>query len=326
MNKKFSVIILNWNGLKFINKCVESVIRQTYSNIEIILVDNNSTDDSVEIVSSLYKIDKLIKNTENLGFSKGMNIGIDNSTGDYVMTLNMDVYLASNAIENIVTYFDKYTDVGIIMGKEFSWINNELINNETISSGPGFLKKRGQGFSDKNNSNKLTFSFGAMGSFPTFRREVLNDLRNNIGYIFDPKFETGWEDKDVFFRTHHLGWKFLYVPEIIGYHSVSGSVNNKARLIDKSLEYQQRIFRNRYYFIFKNYNSKLLFLHLPFLLLTELILYPYYIFKNPRSLTALSKAQKEFLENINTIKKDRKKILDESSLSLKEMLSFFKKN
>ena len=325
VNKKVSVIILNWNGLKYLNKCIKSVKDQTYPNVEIVLIDNNSSDSSFEIATSTFNIDKFVRNSENLGFARGMNIGIKEATGDYLMILNMDVYLAPNAIEKAMANFVDISNAGIVMGKEFSWNNGALINNETRSSGPGFLKLRGQGFFDKNRINKATFSFGAMGSFPIFRREVLEQLFEITGYYFDPKFETGWEDKDIFFRSHHLGWKFFYNPDIIGYHSVSGSVNNKTKLIDKDLIYQQRIFRNRYYFIYKNYPAYLLCLHFPFLLLTELVLYPYYLYKNPKSIKALFKAQKEFIKNLPLIKIEREKILDKSVLSVIELLAFFKK-
>lgn len=325
MIPKVSVVILNWNGKNFISKCIESVKKQTYQNIEIVLVDNNSTDGSLEEVNSLYNIDVTIRNLDNLGFAKGMNIGIENSSGDFIMTLNMDVFLSEKAIENIILSFENYSDVGIIMGKEFSWINNKFIEKETISAGPGFLKLRGQGCRDIRKINKLTYAFGAMGSFPTFRKKVLIDLKNITGYYFDPKFVTGWEDKDIFFRAHHLGWKFLYNPKIIGYHSVSGSVNNQSRLIDKSADYQQRIFRNRYYFIYKNYPNILLFLHFPILFVTELMLYPYYLLKSSKSVIALYNAQKEYFKNRRIIKKDRNKILQNSVLPFSEILSFFKK-
>lgn len=324
MNNLVSIIILNWNGLKFIDKCIKSVIDQSYKNIEIILVDNNSTDGSFEKVCSLFEIDNIVKNVENLGFAKGMNIGIEKATGDFIMTLNMDVFLMQNAIENAIETFRNHSNIGVIMGKELSWINDELINKETNSAGPGFLKLRGQGFSDKNKINIPTLSFGAMGSFPIFRKSVLEQLKDVTGYYFDPKFETGWEDKDIFFRCHHLGWKFYYNPKIIGYHAVSGSVNNKSKLIDKDIKYQKRIFRNRYYFIFKNYPLILLLLHSPFLMFTELMLYPYYLCKNPKSIIALLSAKKEFINNIKIIYNDRKRILKKSELGFKELISFFK--
>ncbi|MFH0726541.1 MAG: glycosyltransferase family 2 protein [Pseudomonadota bacterium] len=325
MKPMVSIIILNWNGKRYLDKCIESVINQKYENVEIVLVDNGSTDDSLDYVLEKYAISSLIRNSTNQGFAKGMNVGIEAAKGKYIMMLNMDVYLAPSTVEDMVKAFNAYPAVGVIMGKEYSWSEKGLINIPSISAGPGFLKKRCQGFSDKKKIDQLVYSFGAMGSFPIFRKKTLDDIYSIAGYYFDPKFETGWEDKDIFFRTHHSGWKFLYNPTCIGYHAISGSVGGKKLLIEKDIVYQTRIIRNRYFFIFKNYPLKLLIKHLPILVVVELILYPYYLFKNPLSLLALIKGQFAFIKQLKFIMNDRKNILNNSLLDLHEILTYFKR-
>ena len=325
MEDLVSVVILNWNGTKYLNKCLEGVTNQTYRNIEIILVDNGSTDNSLFNALVQYRVQTTIRNPENVGFAKGMNIGIENSKGTYVMALNMDVYLESHAIELMIQSLKTYAAAGAVMGKEFSWTKEGFEDTVTNSSGPGFLKLRSQGFTDKNRIDQTIFSFGAMGSFPLFRKKSLLDIHKITGYYFDPKFQTGWEDKDIFFRLHHAGWKFLYNPTSIGYHAVSGSADNKEKLTDKDVTYQQRIFRNRYFFIFKNYPLKLFLLHSPVLFAVELLLYPYYLIRNVSSALALFKGQLEFFRKVGFLKKDRSNIMNNSKMGFLEIQSYFKK-
>jgi len=325
MDKLVSIIVLNWNGFKYVFDCIESVLNQTYKNIEIILVDNQSTDSSIEELQKRYPRLHYVLNNSNVGFAEGMNIGLSKAKGTYVMALNMDVCLENDAIENFVNEFEKQPNVGAMMGKEFLWTDNGLIKFPTLSSGPGFLKKRGQGYFEKELIDKKTFSFGAMGSFPIFRITALKELFDVTGYYYDPKFETGWEDKDLFFRLHHLGWKFLYVPAVIGYHAGSGSVGEKHKLIDKTISYQTRIFRNRYFFIFKNYSFSLLLHHSIYLIITEFLIPIYYLFISPKSIIALVKGQLLFIIDFRKIIIDRKKIQKKSKLNYKELLFFFKK-
>lgn len=324
MQPVISVVVLNWNGMRFIETCLLGLSKQTYKKIEVIVVDNGSVDGSLEKVIEKFPYVKIIKNKKNMGFSEGMNIGIAAATGDYIMTLNMDVYLERSCIGQMVDTIDHDLDCGAIMGKEFTWDVTGFSDVPSISSGPGYLKKRGQGTRDIKRIDKRTFSFGAMGSFPMFRASCLRKLYDKVGYYFDPKFVTGWEDKDIFFRLHHLGYRFIYEPNAIGYHYGSGSVGEAKRLIDKDIYYQTMVLRNRYYFILKNYPKWLIFRHFAFLTLTEFLMLIYFIIYQPKTLKALWLAQLDFLRNIKTIIKDRKLIQADSKLTKNQILNFFK--
>jgi GT2 family glycosyltransferase len=100
-----SIILINWNGLKWLSKCISSLQNQTYKNIEIILVDNASTDGSIEFVESKFPKIKIIKNKQNLGFSKGNNIGISKAKGEFILLMNNDTWVEKNFLDKLIIFY-----------------------------------------------------------------------------------------------------------------------------------------------------------------------------------------------------------------------------
>src|SRR3972149_4098755 len=96
-----SVVVLNWNGIKVLNQCLSSLETQTYTPLEIVVVDNASTDDSVNFIREKFPNVKLIVNEKNLGFGGGNNVGIQASQGRYIMMLNNDTRLDPRCIEEL---------------------------------------------------------------------------------------------------------------------------------------------------------------------------------------------------------------------------------
>jgi len=319
-----SVLILNWNGDKYIHDCVKSVINQTYKNIEIIIIDNNSTDGSFEKIRSKYPNLKYIKNKKNLGYAEGMNVGIQASSGDYVMLLGYDVYLSTNYIEKCIKRIEIDNSLGIIAGPEYAWIDGEKTNKHLPSSGAYYLKKRLQ-VGIYRNRDLEQIAFGVTGSFPIIRRALLDDLYNVSGYYFDKAFETGWEDTDMRFRAMLRGWKTLYYPKVHAWHVGSASDNGNIRLIDKSFDYQKRIFRNRMYVIEKNLPSNIKKWLNPYLCLSNILMYIYFFFISRKSLKAIALAKKEFKENLDILNVKKKDILDNVLVTDKEIKQYFKK-
>ena len=128
MNKLVSIIVLTYNSEKYINNCLESIKQQTYSNIEVLVIDNGSSDNTVsKIRNSKFEISnfKFIENSINLGCAGGNNLGIEESRGEYVVILNPDVVLDENYIKIIVTEFEKNSKIGSIQGKYYQ-LNNGI--------------------------------------------------------------------------------------------------------------------------------------------------------------------------------------------------------
>ena len=319
-----SIVLLNWNGEKYINDCIESVINQTYKNIEYIIVDNGSTDLSLDIISEKYSNLRIIKNETNLGFAQGMNIGIMASSGEFVLLLNLDVYLKDDYIEKAISLFENDKYLGCVGGIEFKWTKDGFINEHLASSGPFFLKKRIQLFPDTTLRNNSCYAFGVTGSYPVFRKSVIDDLITVSGHFFDPLFQTGWEDTDVRFRLFWRGWKTLYSPELVGWHVGSGSADSKMTILAKTLDYQQRIFRNRMYVIGKfpdKLKNQLRF----FLYIANFLIIPYFMFKSPKSLIALYSAHKEVKKNRLHISLQQSLIQKTANVEVDEIFKYFKK-
>ena len=112
-----SIVVLNWNGNAFIQACLEHIQNQTYPAIEMIVVDNASSDDSLEIVRREFPQAKIIANSENVGFANGMNQGILASKGEFVIPLNLDAFLHQDFVAKAMATAIDYPEIGLVAPK-----------------------------------------------------------------------------------------------------------------------------------------------------------------------------------------------------------------
>ncbi len=205
-----SINILNYNDKKTINKAIESAVRQIYPRVEILIIDNNSTDGSREIIEQKisewekyrkelleekypnenYSVRiKLIKNSENVGFAPGHNQAIRKCHGDFILCLNSDAILTPNYLQQALKSFDD-KKVGAVQGKllrydfEKKEIKKDLENKKNIIDTIGLvmLKNRriiaqAQGEPDEGQYEKKKEIFGADGAVPIYRRAALEDVK-----------------------------------------------------------------------------------------------------------------------------------------------------
>lgn len=316
-----SIVLLNWNGANYLDGCLESIRNQSEVPFELILVDNGSTDNSLDLaLKSDIKSLRIIETGTNLGFAKGMNRGIVESHGDLVLLLNLDVVLESNFLRHCREAFEADPGIGILGGKELAW-EKGILTDILVSQGGFFLRRRMQGITNVRLGDG--YCFGPHGSFPCLRRKALNDSMRIWGYFYDPKFGTGWEDLDLWFRLHMLGWKCYYRDDLIAWHVGSSSADEKKRLIDKSLEYQKRIFRNRWFLLIKNVFGKTLVSILPSIIAAELSLIPYYLYKSPESIYAITKAFIEVIVSLPALLSERRKAIRWAKDSKNDMINYF---
>lgn len=119
MNPKVSIIIVNWNSKDYIKNCIDSLLNQTFQDFEIILVDNGSTDDSLEYVEKKYPQISIIKNKKNLGFAAGNNIGIKNSSGKFIALFNQDAVTDKEWLYELVGALESSEKIAGAVGKIF---------------------------------------------------------------------------------------------------------------------------------------------------------------------------------------------------------------
>ncbi len=213
---KVSVIIVTYNSENDLEKLIPSLLSQTYKEIEIIVIDNNSQDNSIDLIKKHFPEVKIIKNSQNLGFAHAVNQGINLSSGKFLLLLNPDTILKEDFIEKLFETLKNHPEAGGVCGKLLRE-DGQKIDSSGIFFSP-FLRHfdRGQG-DDPEKYDKEVYVFGVSGAAALFRREMLEDLKIE-GEYFDSSFFAYREDADLCWRAQLLGWKFLYVPSAIGFH------------------------------------------------------------------------------------------------------------
>lgn len=224
MNKLVSIIILNYNSEKYIKNCLNSVIDQTYKNIEILVVDNNSKDNGVEIAKEINGNHNVILNKKNLGYAGGNNVGIAESSGEYVVLLNVDTILDKDFIQEIVNSFEKNPKIGSVQAKVYQLNKDEktkIIDTIGFTAyKSGRIVDTGQGKEDNDNYNYDIF--GVNGVAPAYRRIALNDIKLNHEYL-DEDFFCYCEDVDLAWRLNWRGWSVVFNPNAVIWHDRTSS-------------------------------------------------------------------------------------------------------
>ena len=256
-----SVIIVNWNGESFLNECLASVTKTAYPNIEIIVVDNNSTDNSIQIIKN-YKGIKFQINKENLGYTGGNNIGFKLASGKYVVTLNNDMTVNPQWLDKPVQLLEKDLTLGIISCRQMQYFKPELIDGlfnslkRDLSFVPFAQNKKYHSSSMFCTSGYILF---ANGGSAVLRKDMLNEIG-----IFDENFFGYFDETDLCIRGFLHGWKCAYVSDSVVYHK--GGVSFKQ---NPPFRYYLRE-RNKIWFVYKNFPLSLIITNLPFLLFMEM--------------------------------------------------------
>ena len=318
-----SIVLLNCNGEKYIQECAFSVKSQSYSELEVVVVDNGSIDRSMQILKSTYPNWIYIQHKDNIGFAAGMNSGLEIARGDYIVLLGVDVYLDKDFVDKCVSIMATLTRAGALGADEYLWKSGKLTDELRLPGPALFLRFSIKGISCKIGT-PIAPSFGVTGSFPFLRREMLDEIKRLDGHIFDPAFFTGWEDQDLWWRIQLRGWECYATQETKAWHVGSSFSDEKQSFIDKSTHYQSWIMRNRWFVIMKNIPTPLLILLSPLLLVLEFVLPFYFLFRSPRSLSAWVGSWREILVSIPSIFEKRRIIQKSRQLSLFHIVKWFK--
>lgn len=217
-----SIVIPNWNGKKFLAGCLKSLIGQTYSPIEIVIVDNGSSDGSVEYLEASYPQIKLIRFNTNTGFSVAVNKGIKESCGKYVALVNNDTVADSRWIEELVLAIRRSPEIGSCGCKMLAYDNHQLLDGAGDGYRRGGLPGRiGHREIDSGQFDQPRYILGACGGAALYKRSLFED----IGY-FDEDYFAYLEDVDLGLRAQSAGYKCLYVPSAVIYHLGCGTTGS----------------------------------------------------------------------------------------------------
>lgn len=232
-----SIVIPNWNGKKYLKDCITSLRGQTHNNLEIIVVDNASKDDSVEYLQKNFPDTKIIQHRSNLGFGAANNTGISAAQGEYIMMLNNDTRLEPNCIEELIRSIERNKKYGACASKILLENEDNLLDVagiavclDGLSIGRGRLES-----SDKFNDEEEVFF--ASDCACLYKKEMLEDI-GLTNEVYDVDFFAYADETDMGWRAQLAGWKCIYNPKAVVYHlhsASSGSYSSfKAFLVERN--------------------------------------------------------------------------------------------
>lgn len=224
---KVSVVIINWNCKDDLPTCLGALERQTERDFEIILVDNGSIDDSVEMVRRDFPDVRIIETGKNLGFAEGCNVGIEHARGEWIATLNPDTEADPRWLEELLEVVQRG---GPRLGMVQSRIVFRHAPDRTNST--GVLVFRNATFVDRSfdmpahDDEPADEIFCASAGAALYRRSMLDEVRLPTGY-FDKTFFMYFEDVDLGWRCRLAGWSARYAPRAIVRHGLHASSKRK---------------------------------------------------------------------------------------------------
>jgi len=212
---KTAVVVPNWNGKNSLGNCLDSLIGQSVDT-EIIVVENGSTDGSLEYVKEKYPQVSLVINKMNLGFAGGVNSGIKKAKAngaEFIALFNNDAVADRYWLENMVNEISKNNSLGIVTCKLTSSDGKLIDSTGDLYTVWGLPFPRGRDEKTSDKYDLKTEIFAASGGASLYRTSLFDD----IGY-FDKDFFAYYEDVDISFRAQLAGWKVNYVPSSLAYH------------------------------------------------------------------------------------------------------------
>jgi GT2 family glycosyltransferase len=261
---KTAIVIPNWNGAEVIGDCLRSLHKQTLP-ADIIVVDNGSSDGSIELIERDFPLVKLIKLAHNTGFTGGVNRGLAHALKqDYeaVALFNNDAVADSHWLERLAGVMQEHPGAGVVTGKLMLNDRQHIDSTGECYSIWGLPFPRGRGQADKGQYDKPQAVFGATGGASLYRTSTLRLIGT-----FDNKYFAYLEDVDLSWRARLAGWEVYYQPEAVAYHKVgttSAKLGNFRRY---------HFIKNFHLTYLKDMPGWLFWLYLPLAFLTSLRLF-----------------------------------------------------
>jgi GT2 family glycosyltransferase len=322
---KLTVNLVTWNGAKYVQNCLASLFNQTFTDFELLIIDNHSTDDTLELIREKYPHLKIVEHRENLGFAKAHNQAIHWTKSDYILVLNQDVILKPTFLENLVLFMNQNPQAGAATGKILRLQEDQKTNYIDTVGLKIFKNHRvieiGAGEVDEGQYNEIEQVFGVSGAIPIYRRTALASVADNKQF-FDEDFFSYKEDIDLAYRLRYAGWKAYKVPTAVAFHdrSVAGPIKEMSKFQiakhrrRKSGFANYHAYRNHLYFLIKNLPQKKLKYLWP-VFWYELAKFIYILFFERKNLKVVG----EVWRNREKFIDKRKKIMISKKIELSEI-------
>ncbi|NQU98295.1 glycosyltransferase family 2 protein [Candidatus Woesearchaeota archaeon] len=310
MTEKVSVIILTWNQMDITISCVKSVLKQDYNNFEILIVDNGSTDNSIEIFEKEFGKNKKISiyNTKkNIGYAGGNNFGVRHAKGKYYVVLNNDTLVEKDWLKELVKAVKSEKNIGAVSAFEYKYegekcINKGLVTNATVlyheANGKNIKYYKDWDYKE---------TFGLRGGSFIVRKDIANPP-------FDPEYFIYAEDSYLGWKLRLMGYKNLLSFKAIVHH-YHNAVRRKNKQMDKYFSFLGE--RNHTMNVFLFYERKNLIKILPILIMSKLFINIY----KPSKILPRMKAYTWLILNAKKVLKKRKQIQKVRTIGDEKVLS-----
>jgi GT2 family glycosyltransferase len=240
-NPLVSILVLNWNGEKVLRQSLESIRKLTYPNREEMVIDNNSTDGSIEIIQKEFPEFQLLKNRANLGFAAGMNKGIRKAKGDLILLFNNDAVAHPKSLSTLVERAISDNSIGMVGGLILFYKPNNIIWSSggmfDALTGTIWSKGLGQAFSSVTQNSRPVLNVDYLsGCVLLIKREVIK----KVG-LLDEGFFINDDDIDYCFRAQRAGYKSVLEPSALVWHV--GSYTSRRLPLQTYVEREKSDFR-----------------------------------------------------------------------------------
>jgi len=214
-----SVVIPNWNGAHHLPVCLDSLRRQAYAPLEILVVDNASTDGSRELLTRDYPEVHLIALPQNQGFTGACNAGIQAAQGEIIALLNNDTEVDPGWAAALVDAFARHPEAGLVASKILLFDRRDHLHTAgDLFRVDGRLFNRGVWEKDEGQYDEETYVFSACGGAAAYRRTMLDEIG-----LLDDDFFFSCEDMDLAWRAQLAGYRCVYTPAAVVYHRLSAT-------------------------------------------------------------------------------------------------------
>lgn len=267
MKKEVSVIIPNYNGRDYLKDCLHSLKEQTFQNFEVILVDNASGDDSIEVAKTIFPELTVVRFSENFGFCRAVNEGIRRAKGEYTLLLNNDTVAESGFIEALYRSICEKKDAFSCAAQMRKKCSPDLMDDGGdyyCALGWAFALGKEKSCKRYQKPRKI---FASCAAAAIYRKKIFEEIG-----LFDEIHFAYLEDIDVGYRARIRGYQNYYEPEALIYHVGSGTTGS--RYNEFKVRYSAR---NNLYLLYKNMPLGQIVLNIPLLALGFLVKYLFFV-------------------------------------------------
>lgn len=248
MGPAVSVIIVSYNRADDLRLAIEAVIATGYAPLEILVVDNASSDDAAAVAESFAHV-RVIRSSTNVGFAEGCNIGLRAATGEYIALVNNDAVIAPDWIHTLVTFLEAHPKAAAAGGKVFDWNDHNPLGcrDNAYYAYPVVSPHTGKVHVPRVASDQVTEVTALSGAAVMIRRAVIDAILETGAAFLEPLYFTYYEETDFFARALRLGHRLYYTSEPVAWHRVRASGNR--------YHYDFHMERNRLLFAYRNFSN-----------------------------------------------------------------------